>query len=82
METMTMDRITYHVTLADGSLEHVEDANSYQQEQQMTTFFRSDNARQAVDCWSIRIASFRTDTIVSIRRTEAPVADVRHLRPA
>ncbi len=82
METMTMERITYQVTLADGSVEHVHDANSYQQEQQMTTFFRSDNARRTVDCWSIRIASFRTDTIVSIRRNEAPTADVRHLRTA
>lgn len=82
METMTVERITYQVTLADGRVEHVDDANCYQQEQSMTTFFRSENARQAVDCWSVRIASFRTDTITSIRRNMPATAEVRHLRPA
>ncbi|MGB3412109.1 MAG: hypothetical protein WBA45_13040 [Microthrixaceae bacterium] len=82
METMTMERITFEVTLADGTVEQVDEANSYQQEQSMTTFFRSDNARQAVDCWSVRIASFRTDAIISIRRNKPVTADVRHLRPA
>lgn len=77
-----MDRITFEVTLADGTVEQVDEANSYQQEQSMTTFFQNDSARQAVDCWSVRIASFRTDAIVSIRRSRPATADVRHLRPA
>lgn len=82
MDTMTMERITFEVTLADGTIEQVDEANSYQQEQSMTTFFKTDNARQAVDCWSVRIASFRTETIISIRRNQADTAEVRHLRPA
>ena len=82
MTSSAADPISYDVVLADGSVERVEDAHAYQQEQSMTTFFRNDGGRQAVDCWSVRVASFRTDTIVSIRRREAVPATVRHLQPA
>ncbi len=74
--------ITFDVVLSDGSVQRVDDADAYQQEQSMTTFFRTDGVRQAVDCWSVRVASFRTDTIVSVRRHEAAPAEVRHLQPA
>ena len=82
MTSSACDPISYDVVLSDGSVERVEDAHAYQQEQSMTTFFRNDGGRQAVDCWSVRVASFRTDTIVSIRRREALPAVVRHLQPA
>ena len=77
-----MTTSSFDVILSDGSVERVDDADAYQQEQSMTTFFRNDGGRQAVDCWSVRMASFRTDTIVSIRRHEALAAPVRHLQPA
>lgn len=73
---------TFDVVLADGSVERVDDAHAYQQEQSMTTFFRNDGGRQAVDCWSVRVASFRTEHIVAIRRHEASLGEVRHLQPA
>jgi hypothetical protein len=73
---------TFDVVLADGSVERVDDAHAYQQEQSMTTFFRNDGGRQAVDCWSVRVASFRTEHIVAIRRHEAALGEVRHLQPA
>jgi hypothetical protein len=47
-----------------------------------TTFFRNDGGRQAVGSWSVRVASFRTDHVVMIRRREAAAAEVRHLHPA
>ncbi len=73
---------SFDVTLADGTVECVEEADAYQQEQSMTTFFRTDGTRQAVDCWSVRIASFRTDHIVAIRRIDTELAPVRQLAPA
>lgn len=82
MTSTALDLISFDVTLADGSVERVEDADAYQQEQSMTTFFRNDGGRQAVDCWSIRVASFRTETIVSIRRRQSAGAEIRHLQPA
>lgn len=73
---------SFDVVLADGTHEVVDGVDAYQQEASMTTFFRTDNGRQAVDCWSVRVASFRTDHIVVIRRNEAAEAAVRHLHPA
>lgn len=70
----------FEVVLADGSHELVEDADAYQQEQSMTTFFRTDGRRQAVDCWSVRVASFRTDHIVAVRRREDAAPGARHLQ--
>ncbi len=72
----------FELVLADGSVERVDDAHAYAQEQSMTTFFRNEAGRQAVDCWSVRVASFRTEHIVAIRRHDLPVGEVRHLQPA
>jgi len=61
---------TFDITLRDGTVEQVAGADAYQQEQSMTTFFRTEG-RHTVDCWSVRMASFRTDQILAIRRQEA-----------
>lgn len=63
----------YEVTTADGTTELVMGADTYQQEGPLTTFFRTDSGRRVVDCWSVRLASFRTSEVVRIRRVE-PVA--------
>ena len=73
---------SFDVTLADGTVECVDEADAYQQEQSMTTFFRTDGARQAVDCWSVRVASFRTEHIVAIRRIDTELAPLRQLQSA
>ena len=62
--------VTFLVTLRDGNEERVDGADAYQQEQSMTTFFRTEG-RQTVDCWSVRMASFRTDHILAVRRVDA-----------
>ena len=72
----------FELHLADGTVQQVEGADAYQQEQSMTTFFCSNAGRQTVDCWSVRMASFRTDSILWIRRLEAASAEIRHLKPA
>lgn len=61
---------SYQITLADRSTEHIDDADAYQQEGQMTTFFLTGSGRSVVDTWSTRVASFRTSEIVAIRRRE------------
>jgi hypothetical protein len=74
---------SYRITLKDRSTEDIDDADAYQQEGQMTTFFRTGSGRQVVDTWSVRMASFRTSEIIAIRRVEpvsaalAPIADLR-----
>lgn len=76
---------SYRITLKDRTTEDIDDADAYQQEGQMTTFFRTGSGRQVVDTWSIRMASFRTTEILAIRRVESAesaVAGVSELRSA
>ncbi len=56
------------VTLADQSVEAIDDADAYQQEGPMTTFFSIGSNREVIDSWSVRLASFRTADIAAIRR--------------
>ena len=58
------------VTLKDRSTESIADADAYQQEGQMTTFFRTDCGRDVVDSWSTRLFSVRTTEILMIRRLD------------
>ncbi len=73
MPTCT-DSPSFLVTLRDHSVETVAGADAYAHERVMTTFYRTGNARGAVDCWSSALASFRTDEILMIRRVEVDEA--------
>jgi hypothetical protein len=64
----------YEVTLRDRTREMIEGADAYSQEGQMTTFFRHGDGREVVDCWSTRIASFRTSDVLIIRRLDPEIA--------
>ena len=59
--------MTYEVTFRDQSVDLVDGADAYQQEGQMTTFFRTGQGRTVIDCWSTRLASFRTSEVMKIR---------------
>jgi hypothetical protein len=61
---------TFEVMLQDRSVEVVEGADAYQQEGPMTTFFRRDDGRDVIDSWSMRVASFRTASLLAVRRRE------------
>lgn len=61
---------SYEVTLKDRTVEVIDGADAYQQEGQMTTFFSTASGRQVVDCWSTRLASFRTSEILIVRRVD------------
>ena len=60
----------YVVTMKDRSTEEVAGADAYQQEGQMTTFFRTEGLREVVDSWSTRLFSVRTSEILMIRRED------------
>jgi len=66
--------MAFAVTLTDGSVEHIDDADSYQLEGPLTTFFLADGRANKLSNWSIRVASLRTDRIVSVRRVERELA--------
>lgn len=63
--------MAFDVVLSDETVERVEGADSFQQEGPMTTFFASDGRRGTLDCWSVKMASFRTDRIEKIIRRQA-----------
>jgi len=72
----------YEITMKDQARERIDGADAYAQEGQLTTFFRTTSARQVVDCWSIRLASFRTSEILAVRRIEDQVEpDLDDLTP-
>lgn len=72
---------SYEVTLKDRTVEHIDNADAYQQEGPMTTFFRITSGRQVVDSWSIRLASFRTTDVVAVRRHEEAAAAALPVMP-
>jgi hypothetical protein len=70
----------FEVTMSDCSTDKIEGANAYQQEGPMTTFFRCGEGREVIDSWSTRVASLRTNDIVSIHRRERSMS-ARSSRP-
>jgi hypothetical protein len=71
------DMASYDVVLADGAVERIEGADTYEQEGPLTTFFETADDRRVIDCWSVRLTSLRTADIVRIRRRVAPVSELR-----
>lgn len=70
---------TFEVVLAGETAPHLIDADAYQQEGPMTTFFSSDSSHVRLDSWAMRLASFRSADVRIIRRLEA---DQTARRPA
>ncbi len=66
------DSPMFSVTLTSGRVVDVLDATTYEPEGPLTTFFRSGSSSRTIDVWSIRVASFRTADIVSIRQLQCP----------
>ncbi len=67
----------FDVTLRDGTVERVSGADAYVPELSMPTLFRPDR-RPTVHFWSVRMASFRTDEILAIRRLEGAASAAGH----
>ena len=62
----------FEIEITDGSVEVVETADSYVLEGPLTTFFVCDGRSGKLSAFSTRVASFRTERIVSVRRVDAP----------
>jgi hypothetical protein len=68
--------VGYEVRLKGGEVETVEQADSYQQEGPLTTFFQTRPGRTVIDCWARRVASYRTADIVRIRCDRHRAVDI------
>ena len=58
----------FSIMLSTGRTIEVTDADTYQPEGPLTTFFRAGSSNPTIDAWSERVASFRTVDIVSIHQ--------------
>ncbi len=58
----------FTIQLSKGETITIEEADTYQFEGPLTTFFSTGSSRQVIDSWSTRVASYRTADIVSIER--------------
>ena len=58
----------FAVQLTNGETVTIDQADAYQFEGPLTTFFATGSSRQVIDSWSTRIASYRTADIRSIER--------------
>jgi hypothetical protein len=65
--------MAFELVTTDGSVEHIGEADSYALEGPLTTFFVSGGSSGRLSSWSLRVASFRTDHIVSVRRVDDAV---------
>ena len=74
--------MTFEITTADGAVEQIDGADSYELEGPLTTFFAVDGAHARLSAWSVRIASIRTDRIASIRRVRDANEQEQVLRAA
>ncbi len=72
----------FEVTLHGGEVVSVDEADAYQPEGPLTTFFCRGSSRATIDSWSVRVASFRTADIVAIRRVAAALAGAAGERAA
>jgi hypothetical protein len=60
--------MAFEVSTTDGDIERIDDADSYQLEGPLTTFFLADGHHARLSSWSVRVASLRTDRILAVRR--------------
>ena len=65
----------FDVHFEDDTITQVLDADAYEQEGPLTTFFDRNGGGGLGSAWALRVASFRTSRIVEIRRMQlAPAA--------
>ena len=60
--------MSFVVTFDDDTTTIVDDADSYEQEGPLTTFFDRNGGGRLASAFTVRVASFRTSRIVEVRR--------------
>ena len=60
--------MTFVVHFEDDTTTVVDDADSYEQEGPLTTFFDRNGGGRLASAFAVRVASFRTNRIVEVRR--------------
>jgi len=61
--------MSFVVHFDDDTTTFVDDADSYEQEGPLTTFFDRNGGGRLTSAFTVRVASFRTSRIVEVRRS-------------
>ena len=64
--------MSFVVHFEDETMTIVDDADSYEQEGPLTTFFDRNGGGRLASAFAVRVASFRTSRIVEVRRGPLP----------
>jgi len=64
--------MSFVVHFDDETTTVVDDADSYEQEGPLTTFFDRNGGGRLSSAFTVRVASFRTSRIVEVRRERTP----------
>jgi hypothetical protein len=67
--------MSFVVHFEDETTTVVDDADSYEQEGPLTTFFDRNGGGRLASAFAVRVASFRTSKIVEVRRGSSGVTD-------
>ena len=70
--------MSFVVHFEDDTTTFVDDADSYEQEGPLTTFFDRNGGGRLASAFAVRVASFRTSKIVEVRREAAPAGGAAH----
>ena len=62
--------MSFVVLFEDDSVALVSDADAYEQEGPLTTFFDRNGGGRLASAFTVRVASFRTSRIMEVRRTQ------------
>ena len=65
--------MSFVVHFEDETMTIVDDADSYEQEGPLTTFFDRNGGGRLTSAFAVRVASFRTSQIVEVRRCQSSV---------
>jgi hypothetical protein len=63
--------MSFLVRFEDDTTTVVDDADAYEQEGPLTTFFDRNGGGRLASSFTLRVASFRTNSIVEVRRTQS-----------
>ena len=67
--------MSFVVLFEDDTTTFVDDADSYEQEGPLTTFFDRNGGGRLASAFAVRVASFRTSKIVEVRRDTRDAGD-------
>jgi hypothetical protein len=65
--------MTFLVVFDDDTTTVVDDADAYEQEGPLTTFFDRNGGGRLSSAFTVRVASFRTSRILEVRRAQSSV---------